>query len=140
MSETNREGGCLCGAVRYRVAGAPLWVAHCHCRSCRRHTGTAMTTFAGFPKSTFEITQGTPVVHESSPGVWRRHCGDCGSPLTYEARHHADETHVYLGTLDDPAGLQPQVHVFTETAMPWLKVADALPRHARTSGEERADG
>jgi len=138
MNEIVREGGCLCGAIRYRVAGVPLWVAHCHCQSCRRHTGTGMTTFAGFPKSQFTITAGTPVRRESSPEVWRRHCGDCGSPLTYEARRCDDEVHVYLGTLDEPAELVPQLHVFTEEAVPWLRIEDGLPRYARTSRGEPA--
>jgi hypothetical protein len=138
MNGPIREGGCLCGRVRYRVAGEPLWVAYCHCQSCRRHTGSVMTAFVGFLKADYEIVSGTPVARESSPGVWRRHCGDCGSPLTYEARRVDRETHVYLGTLDQPAGLKPQSHVFTEEAVPWLKVADALPRHARLGRAEEA--
>lgn len=128
------DGGCLCGGVRYRAEGRALWVAHCHCRSCRRATGTAMTSFVGFPKKRWEITAGAPRTIESSPGVRRRFCPDCGSQLTYEAAWCADETHVYLATLDRPEAFRPQRHVFTEDAMPWLRVADALPRHAKLSG------
>jgi hypothetical protein len=51
-------GGCLCGAVRYRAAGAPDWVAHCHCRSCRRHCGAAMLTFAGYTRDRIVWTEG----------------------------------------------------------------------------------
>ncbi len=127
------EGGCLCGRVRYRAEGQALWIAHCHCRSCRRATGTAMTTFVGFPKTHYEITAGAPRTIESSPGVWRRFCPDCGSQLTYEAARWADETHFYMATLDRPEAFRPQRHVFTEEAMPWLGLADDLPRHQRSS-------
>lgn len=142
MSEGSNihEGGCLCGGIRYRARGPALWVAHCHCRSCRRSTGAAMTSFVGFQKARYEITAGTPRVIESSPGVWRRFCPDCGSQLTYEANWCADETHVYLATLDRPEAFRPERHVFTEAAMPWLRVADDLPRHEGTSSGAAAGG
>ncbi|MDP6706551.1 MAG: GFA family protein [Alphaproteobacteria bacterium] len=127
------EGGCLCGGVRYRASGAPLWVAHCHCQSCRRATGTAVTTFAGFPKLRFEVTHGEPKTIQSSPGVWRRFCPDCGTQLSYEATYCPDETHIYLATLDEPETFRPALHVFHGEAMPWLRLADDLPRYEETS-------
>ena len=135
MSDDKHEGGCLCGAVRYRIQGAARWVAHCHCQSCRRHTGSPVTTFVGLTKPQVEFIAGTPRERESSPGVWRRHCADCGTPLTYEAKRCDDETHIYLCTLDDPGAFTPQLHVFTEETVPWLHVEDGLPRYAKTSRE-----
>ena len=81
-------GRCLCGAVRYHLQGDALWVAHCHCQSCRRHTGTAMTTFVGVLKPQFRIVAGAARTFQSSTGVWRRFCPNCGTPLTYEAAYY----------------------------------------------------
>ena len=64
--DKSREGGCLCGAVRYRIQGAPNWVAHCHCNSCRRACGSVVMTWAGYPAENYRITRGSPRRHESS--------------------------------------------------------------------------
>ena len=133
MPEANGERLLAQLIVVNRARGQALWVVHCHCRSCRRATGTAMTTFVGFPRAHYQITAGAPRTIESSPGVWRRFCPDCGSQLTYEAARCADETHVYLATLDRPKTFRPTRHVFTEEAMPWLDLANDLPRHEKLS-------
>ena len=69
MTETGetRAGGCLCGAVRFEARGAPLWVAHCHCTSCRRTTASAFTTYAGYRPGDVVFTSGRPKKHRSSP-------------------------------------------------------------------------
>ena len=126
---TKSTGRCLCGTVRFEVKGDPLWVAHCHCESCRRHTGCAVTTFVGFCKSALSYTHGTPGVYESSPGVRRRHCVHCGTPLSYEADRCDDEVHLYISTLDDPARFPAQSHVFFAERIAWFDVHDALPRY-----------
>jgi hypothetical protein len=129
---TERSGGCLCGAVRYRTQGAPAWVAHCHCTSCRRTAGAAFVTYAGFKRPNFAFTRGAPKVFESSPGVARRFCPDCGTPLTYEGARWPDEVHILLCTLDEPQTLAPQAHVYTAEAMPWAHLDDNLPRFPTT--------
>ena len=100
--ERIEEGGCLCGRLRYRVTAAPLWVAHCHCWSCRRNTGSALATFVGFPKARFAYSKGNPKIFHSSPAVSRSFCGDCGTPISYEAERCTDEIHLYVSTLDHP--------------------------------------
>ena len=127
--ETVHQGGCLCGAVRYRVTGAPRWVAHCHCKSCRKASGSAVVTWAGYTRETFEVAAGRPVRFTSSPGVVRSFCPRCGSPLTYEAERFAGEVHVTVGSLDEPAGFAPTAHVWTSERVAWLHIADDLPRH-----------
>ncbi len=128
------EGGCLCGAVRYRVAGAPAWVAHCHCQSCRRATGAPMVTWVGFVRDRFEVTRGAPERFASSPGVARRFCAGCGTPLTYEAERFPGEVHVTVGSLDRPEDFPPAGHVWTSEQITWLHLADELPRHPRFGG------
>ncbi len=133
---TDREGGCLCGAVRYRCSGKPLWVAHCHCNSCRRACGSVVMTWAGYASESFEITRGSPKRHDSSMGAWRHFCGDCGTPITYESVRYPDEVHITVGSLDHPEDMPPQGHVFTEEQIPWFHIADELPRFAKTSSED----
>ena len=128
-----REGGCRCGAVRFRAAGKPLWVAHCHCNECRKATGSAFASYAGYRSSDVKWTAGPPKTHETSPGVHRGFCGTCGSPMSFEGGRWPDEIHLFLGAFDDPAAFEPRAHVYVAEAMPWAKLADGLKRFARTS-------
>ena len=123
------EGGCRCGAVRYRADGGPLWVSHCHCTECRRSSGAPVSTFVGVRTDAFAFATGTPASYESSPDVWRKFCGACGTALTYEAAVYPGEVHIMAGTLDAPASLAPERHVFDRDRLPWLALADDLPRH-----------
>ena len=131
MVDAVREGGCLCGAVRYKVVGEPLWVAHCHCRSCRKASGAPMQTWIGLRRHQFSYTRGASAVYESSPGVRRAVCAACGTPLTYEAERIVDEVHVTIGALDDPATVPPTLHVWWEERLSWLHADDGLPKYAR---------
>ena len=123
------EGGCRCGAVRYRAEGGPLWITHCHCADCRRSSGAPVSTFVGVGTESFVFVAGTPGSHESSPDVIRKFCGACGTPLTYEAAVYPGEVHIMAGTLDAPESLKPERHVFDRERMPWMGIADDLPRH-----------
>jgi len=116
-------GRCLCGAIRYRAAGEPLWVAHCHCESCRRATGAPLTTYAGFVAQDFAWTAGAPVTFASSPGSLRTFCGRCGTSLTYQGERWPGEMHVLAATLDHPEAVTPQGEAFAEERLPWLHLA-----------------
>ena len=133
---TPATGGCLCGAVRYRCVGEPLWVAHCHCRSCRRAAGSVVMTWAGYRGENYRIIEGSPLGHESSKGVTRRFCGDCGTPLSYQSERYPGEVHITVGSLDHPEDCPPRGHVFTGEQISWLHIADDLPRFAKTGADE----
>ena len=124
MTEATSEhtGRCLCGAVRYRAAGAPMWIANCHCESCRRATGAPMASYAGFAAERFAYTVGAPARFASSPGVTRSFCGRCGTPLTYEGARWPGEVHVLIGTLDRPEDFPPTRDAFVEEKLPWLHI------------------
>jgi len=128
-------GGCACGAVRYQATGQPKWVAHCHCRDCRRTTGTAMATYAGFAADQFAYSAGGPRGFRSSPGVTRSFCAACGTPLTYEGERWPGEVHVFVGTMDDPGLVTPTAHVYVAHQLPWLKLADGLKRFRTVPSE-----
>lgn len=124
------EGGCLCGAVRYRASGKPLWVCHCHCRMCQRQTGAAFSTFVGFPSERIEWTRGKPSLYRSSERVERGFCATCGSTMTFH-RDHKSELDVAAGSLDHLESIAPEFHINTENQVPWLKLDDGLPCHLR---------
>jgi hypothetical protein len=132
MTDTEVEvttGRCLCGHVRFEYRGAPLETGYCHCESCRRHTSSPFVAFVVIDKVAFRYTKGAPVPYASSPGVERTHCGRCGSPISYENR---TEFALWIGTLDDPAKVTPTYHCFSAEQLPWIEIADALPRYAHS--------
>jgi hypothetical protein len=123
VSEAEHGGGCLCGGVRYRARGAPIWIANCHCASCRRATGAPLTTYAGFAAERFAWTTGAPLRFSSSPGVTRSFCGRCGAPLTYEGARWPGEIHVLIGSMDRPQEFPPRRDAFVEEKLPWVQPA-----------------
>jgi hypothetical protein len=127
-----RTGGCRCGAVRFRVAGNPIWVAHCHCKDCRRSTGAPFVTWSGFAPAAFRWEGVAPQDYASSPGVVRSFCPRCGTPLAFSGARWPNEIHLLVGTFDDPASLEPRGHVYVQDQMPWIKLADGLKRFAKT--------
>jgi hypothetical protein len=132
-SDETHSGRCLCGAVIFHASGAPLWVAHCHCHSCRRNTGAAVATFVGLRQTQFSYLTGTPKVFASSPEVRRSFCADCGTPLSYQSARCPGEVHIYVSTFDRPEAFPPQLHVHVAEGVPWLHLDDGLPRHPASS-------
>ena len=124
----------MCGAVRFEALGSPKYVFHCHCFSCRRQSGAAVATFAGFRVAgIFRWTRGDPAAHASSPGVVRRFCARCGTPLSYEAERLPDEVHLAISGFDEPELLPPEFHVHLGKKVAWFDMADHLPRFVGSS-------
>lgn len=129
------EGGCLCGAVRYRVAGEPLASGICHCETCRRAASAPNLPFAGFAMSNFAVIRGKPVEFRSSPHVVRSFCGQCGSPLTYHDEQHPDAIDIMTCSLDDPNALPPTFSVWVGHILAWDRPRDDLPAYDRSRAE-----
>jgi hypothetical protein len=127
------EGGCLCGAIRYRIAGAPHHVSHCHCTMCRRASGAAMVTWATVPADSFEITKGEPRWYQSSDHGKRGFCPGCGTPILFSSTHYAGWVDVTAGSLDRPEQVRPTNHTYEPSRIPWLTMSDGLPRHIEDS-------
>jgi len=123
------EGGCFCGALRYRATGPATHLCHCHCADCRRSSGAAFVSWASFPLSGFAFTQGTPGEYRSA-GCLRTFCRGCGTSVGFW-EEGLPEIDVTIATLDRPALLVPVEHIWTEDQLPWVQLADDLPRHAR---------
>lgn len=131
--EQKTTGGCMCGAVRYEATGEPLVVGHCHCSSCRRHTGAPVVTFVAFEVNQIEFPQGNRKIYNSSPGVKRGFCDQCGTSLTWEGEWEevSDKgiIDVHISTLDNPDAYMPDRHWFHSERIAWFDVADDLPRY-----------
>lgn len=125
MSTTGR---CLCRAVTFAFEGPPKWVVHCHCESCRRNCSAPFTTFVGVRDGAWRWTGAAPASYASSPGVERMFCARCGTPMAFRGEKHPGEMHFYAAALDDPGSAVPQGHVFFAEKLPWVHLADDLPR------------
>jgi len=128
--ERRTAGGCMCGAVRFEVVGEPIIVTHCHCNSCRRHTGAPVVTLVSFEAGQVRFTKGTRKIYASSTGVGRAFCGDCGTTLTWESEQCGQSLiEFHIGTLDEPNALPPTLQVFHGERLSWFDTADRLPRY-----------
>lgn len=131
--ERTPTGGCLCGAVRYRLASVPFDTGWCHCRTCQLASGAPALVFTTVPIEDYVIEQGknsVGAVKSSSFGE-RRYCTRCGTPLTIWVEHQSDTIDLTVATLDDPATTAPSFHIFYGSRIPWAAAGDALPRHDR---------
>lgn len=126
-AEPVHEGGCYCGAVRYRVSGRPSNSMICHCRSCRRMSAAPVMPWLTFRKDQFELIRGRLVEFHSSEPVTRRFCPTCGTPLSYEHRHNAATLDLTTCSLDDPNAFAPTHHSWLSDDLAWVRFGDGLP-------------
>jgi len=128
----DREGGCDCRHVRYRMVGNPLIVHCCHCRWCQRETGAAFALNAMIEADRIQLLCGDVVVIDtpSHGGKGQRisRCPRCYLALwsNYAGARDALKF-LRLGTLDDPDALPPDVHIFTSTKQPWVMLSPEVP-------------
>ncbi len=119
------EGGCQCGAVRYRLGGAMQGAGICHCESCRRSTGAQSVAWITVPAEGFTLLRGEPVAYASSPGVIRRFCGRCGTALTYQSE--PESVDVTIASLDDPEAVVPVKEIWLSHRLSWEAVDPSRP-------------
>ncbi|SEH19320.1 Uncharacterized conserved protein [Sphingopyxis sp. YR583] len=132
------EGGCNCGAVRYRLSDNPITVAVCHCANCRRQSGSAFSVnvvvAADAMKLTGDLTTHEDHDTESGQPVLRQFCATCGSPIRSLSAASPKVAIVKAGTADDPTRFVPAIHVWTATALPWVEIPASLPQFPRNLG------
>lgn len=135
MSQT-MTGGCLCGAVRYEVSGAPAAQMVCHCSHCQKQTGTAFSSIMGVVQDQVAITgelASYADAGESGKAVNRKFCPRCGSPICSEVEVAPGMVWIKTGTLDDPAAFYPQVHIWTRSKQGWVETG-AVPAFETNPG------
>ncbi len=124
------KGGCSCGQVRYQLLDKPIRVHCCHCTDCQRHTGSAFVLNAIIETSAIKILRGrlqsVPVRRAFGPhDIYR--CPKCQVALWSDYGHRPQIRFVRIGTLDDPSAIRPDIHIYTETKVPWLKLPKGTP-------------
>jgi hypothetical protein len=121
------EGGCLCGAVRYRAEAEPINERICHCRKCQRAIGAAFNARVLFAIDALEV-DGPVAMANSSPDLERGFCPRCGTTM-FSRRDSAGIVGVTTGSLDDPSVFRPQMHIWTASKQPWVVIDDGLPQY-----------
>ncbi|PPD50952.1 MAG: aldehyde-activating protein [Methylobacter sp.] len=121
MSNATYSGGCQCGAVRFQVNGSLGDASVCHCRMCQKAFGGFYAPLVSVRGAKLTWTRGTPKQFKSSNFVTRGFCGDCGTPLTYDA---PDGIALAIGAFDEPQKIVPVVQFGVEGKLPY---ADLIP-------------
>ena len=136
MSEENYAGGCFCGAVQFRASGPVRNLCLCHCESCRRAAGAPFVAWGTIDKKSFLINQGSMAVHNSSPGVKRGFCNQCGTTLTYANSLRENDIDFTLASLVDPDALVPGMQIFVADRLAWINTNPELPEHQTVPGAD----
>jgi hypothetical protein len=125
-----REGGCSCGAVRYRLGSEPLFVHCCHCLNCQRQTGSAFVVNLLVEADRVEVLVGEPHavdVPRDDGSTQRIHrCPDCEIAVFSEYTR-PEILFVRGGTLDEPSSVEPDVHIYTRSKLPWVTLPEGVP-------------
>jgi hypothetical protein len=123
------EGGCSCGAVRYRLTSEPMFVHCCHCLNCQRQTGSAFVINLLIESDRVQVTgEPKPVDVPRDDGSKQRiyRCPGCQVAIFSEYGAPAVKF-VRAGTLDDPSAVSPDVHIYTRSKLPWVKLPESVP-------------
>ena len=134
-SAESLEGHCTCGAVRYRMESAPIFVHCCHCRWCQRETGTAFALNAMIEADRVRLLKGAvetmTIPTLSGKGQKIARCPTCRIALWSNYAGAGDAIRfVRVGTLDDPDRLPPDIHIFTASKQPWVVIPPGTPAFA----------
>jgi hypothetical protein len=128
-SERIAEGQCLCGNVRYQVAGSLGEVRYCHCDRCRRASGSAFTANAKVPADRFTTLSGQESIqrYEARPGDFTAFCSNCGSPLYATVGREPDHVRIRIGGLSGELDVEITAHVWVSSKSSWYAITDTLP-------------
>lgn len=125
------EGGCFCKALRYRLTADPMIVHCCHCRNCQNQTGSAFVINAFIETARIEILSGEPEITTVESGSGTPHdiyrCPTCRTAVWSDYGRKPGIRMVRVGTLDDPDALPPDVHIFTRSKLPWVRLPEGAP-------------
>jgi hypothetical protein len=130
-SQHQATGGCLCGAIRYRVGGPLRDVENCHCSRCRRTHGH-FAAYTAAPKDALTLTEERGLRWYIADGRERGFCAACGASMFWR-RTGSGEISIAAGTLDAPTGLRTASHIFTNSRGDYYEITDDLPRYPNSS-------
>lgn len=122
------EGGCSCGAVRYRLTARPMMTHCCHCLDCQKQSGGAFAINALIETARIDILGETPLVIDMPSPSGRGHeahrCGKCQVAVWSDYGRRPYLRFVRVTTLDQPHVFEPDVHIFTRSKAPWVRLPD----------------
>jgi hypothetical protein len=128
---TTPSGRCACGQVRYEFDGPPLFVHCCHCLDCQRQTGSAFVVNALIEASRVRVIAGEVAAVAVPTDSGRPHdiyrCRHCQTALWSDYGRRGVLLFVRTGTLDEPAKIAPDVHIFTRSKLPWVTLPQDVP-------------
>ena len=125
------RGSCLCGEVRYSIAGLPIYAVYCHCSECRKFSGSPFSASLGVGVAQLTIDKcddATIGRFEKTPTTHLRFCSRCGSSIYVEKIDHG-LVHIRMGTLDIAPSVEFNAHIHTDSKAAWDTLPeDGLPR------------
>ncbi|MDA8390507.1 MAG: GFA family protein [Gammaproteobacteria bacterium] len=137
MSTTVLQGSCLCGSVVYEIQGEPTRFYHCHCRRCRKATGTGHASNVMVANGILRWLRGESLLKTfrvpEAKRFTRQFCGHCGSAVP---RLVAETGFIVIpaGSIDSDIPMQPQARIFWDSRAPWSCGGDDIPVYAQYPG------
>lgn len=132
------DGGCYCGALRYRAEGNPIFKGQCHCRECQYISGGHPNVVMGLPEPGFSYTKGSPKTFRRTDlqdPVAREFCAECGTHILTRTHRVPGAVLLKVGTLDDPSVFGgPQMVIFTIDKQSFHHLPDGVPTFERVPG------
>lgn len=123
------QGSCLCGQVRFEIAGEFESFYLCHCRHCRKDTGSAHAANLFSGSASLRWLSGSEKVSRYQLPASRHvksFCSVCGSAVPTE-QPELNLIVVPAGSLDDDISLRPTAHLFVASRAGWDDGLDQVP-------------
>jgi hypothetical protein len=133
------EGGCLCGAVRYRSDAEPAMQVVCHCKTCQKNSGSAFSMNVAVPQDSLVIegeALRSYIDHSGASGqaFHRHYCGSCGSHVYSHGAAYGAIAFIKAGTLDDATWVAPTVHIWSAEKLPWVSIPEGATQFPGNPG------
>ncbi len=131
------SGRCACGAVSYTLRRRPRSVVNCHCTMCRRHNGSAFSSYIVLPERFLALRDDGEAIASFgySKRVRKHFCRRCGTPLFNTNSRYPQFRMLFLGTLDTPEALPPTANIYCSSQLGWVSEIDAIPSFDEAFGE-----
>lgn len=124
------KASCLCGKISLEINEIVGDYVYCHCKSCRKSSGSAFAANVSVPMESFRIITGESLIstYESSPGKIRHFCSNCSSPLYTKVGPSPKVVRLRLGSLDTDFDKQPAAHIFVADKACWESIESSVPQ------------
>ncbi len=118
---TIHQGSCYCGSVQYQIDDEPKRIVNCHCKLCRAHSGTSLSTYAIFLYKNFTLIQGESLLKSHCIDLATKHfCRQCGTPIYNLNARYPNACMVFIGTLENFEGYQPEINIWWDSQLDWI--------------------